>query len=336
MTSFDRRRFHRTLLAVPVAALVGTGLGALAPAAASAAPADWNAQFLVGQANGELMRRMRAGDGTWQPSWYKVATPNTTYRVSCAGISKDLHIVAAIGNGAPLYGVRNGMDGSWRDFHAIPSLSGPTVGAPHVAVASLGSALHVFGASERGTDLFHTVRNEDGSWSNSWKLLRTFGQISHIATARVGTTIDTAVVTGGEIYHAIRASDGTWSNWGNIEGAAGEIGNVYEVALAGFGAQLQVVALTTSNELFHAIRYGDGSWQRFRKMTAFSDYTPFGISAANVGGELQFACIVLSSTGQIIKHTIRRSDGTWTLVRNVSLTGLTDDPGVLALAGTTI
>src|SRR5687767_8511285 len=110
MTSFDRRQFHRSLLAVPAAALVGSGLGALAPAAASAAPADWNAQFLAGQANGELMHQLRAGDGTWQPSWNKVATPNATYRVSCAGISKDLHIVAAIGSGAPSHGIRNGID----------------------------------------------------------------------------------------------------------------------------------------------------------------------------------------------------------------------------------
>jgi hypothetical protein len=332
MTSLDRRRFNRSLLAIPAAALVG----ALAPAAASAAPADWNAQFLAGQANGELMHQMRAGDGSWQPSWNKVATPNTTYRVSCAAISKDLHVVAAIGSGAPSHGIRKGIDGSWQEFRTIPSLSGPTAGAPHVAVASLGQELHVFGASERGTDLFHTVRNADGSWSASWKLLRTFGLISDVATARVGTTIDAAVVTGGEIYHAIRASDGTWSSWGNIEGAAGEIGEVYEVALAGFGSQLQVVALTSSNELFHAIRYSDGSWQRFRKMTAFSDYTPFGISAANVGGEMQFACIVLSGTGQIIKHTIRRSDGSWQALGNVRLTGLTDDPGDLALTGTPI
>jgi len=338
MTSLNRRQFNRSLLAVPAAALVGTRLGALAPAAASAAPADWNAHVLAGLANGDLMHQTRAGDGTWKPSWEEVDTPTATlYRVSCVGLSKDLHVVAALNNGAPSHGVRNRSDGSWTAFSPIPSQSGPTTGAPHVAVTSLASKLHVFGASEGGSTLYHTVRNEDGSWQPRWVTLRTFGSIiSHVATARVGTTIDTAVVTDGKLFHAIRASDGTWSNWGNIEGAAGDIANdVLDVALAGIGAQLHVVALSGSSEVYHAIRRGDGSWQRFRKVTAFSNYSPFAISAANVGGEMQVGIIdFTANASQIIRHNIRRSDGSWTPVRTVRATGLTDAPGVLALTGT--
>jgi len=338
MTSISRRQFNRSLLAVPAAAVVGTGLGALASAAASAAPADWNAHVLAGQANGDLMHQTRAGDGTWKPSWVEVDTspPRTLYRVSCVGMSKDLHLVAALNNGAPSHGVRNGSDGSWTAFSPIPSQSGPTTGAPHVAVASLGRELHVFGASEGGRTLYHTVRNEDASWQPRWVTLRTFGRISHVATARVGTTIHTAVVTDGKLLHAIRASDGTWSNWGNIESAAGDIANdVLDVALAGIGAQLHVVVVSGSSEVYHAIRRGDGSWQRFRQVAAFSNYSPVDISAANVGGEMQVGIIdFTANASQIIRHNIRRSDGSWTAVRTVRATGLTDAPGVLALTGT--
>jgi hypothetical protein len=335
MTSLDRRQFNRSLLAVPAAALVGTGLGALAPAAGSAAPADWNAQLVAGQADGQVMHQTRAGDGSWLASWEEVETQYAAaYFVSCAGISKDLHIVASLNSGTPDHCVRNGVDGTWTAFSPIPSLSGPVTGAPQVASTALGRELHVFAADETGSSLYHTVRREDGTWWNSWKLLRTFsGRINHIATTRVGTTIDTAVVTGGEIYHAIRASDGTWSGWGNIEGAAGEIGEVYEVALAGFGAQLQVVA-SNGSQVYHAIRYGDASWQRFRRITAFDPYLAFGVCAANVGGEMQVAFIDTSGTSQVVKHAIRRSDGTWTAVGTVRATGLTGSPGVLALTGT--
>ncbi|NEA35442.1 hypothetical protein [Streptomyces sp. SID13031] len=342
MTSLNRRQFNRALLAVPAAALVGTGLDALAPAAASAAPADWNAHLLAGQANGHLMHQTRAGDGTWKPSWEEVGIPAVSvYRVSCVGMSNDLHVVAALNSGAPSHGVRNRSDGSWTAFSPIPSQSGPTPGAPHVAVTSLGSSagskLHVFGASERGNALYYTGRNADGSWHPRWVNLRTFGSIiNHVATTRVGTTIDTAVVTDGKLFHAIRASDGTWSNWGNIESVAGEIANdVLHVALAGIGSQLHVVALSGSSDVYHAIRRADGSWQRFKKVTAFSNYSPFFVSAANVGAELQVAIIdFTANASQIIRHNIRRSDGSWTPVKTVRATGLTNDPGVLALTGT--
>ncbi|MCD0445356.1 hypothetical protein LO763_17215 [Glycomyces sp. A-F 0318] len=335
MTSLDRRQFHRSLLAVPAAALVGTGLGALAPAAASAAPADWQAQFLVGQADGELMHRRRRGDGSWGPTWDGVPTATgALLRVSCAGMSADLHVVATINSGTPDHAVRRGSDGSWTAFTPIPSQSGPASGAVHVAATTLGRELHVFSASERGTTLYHTVRGEDGVWLPRWTALRTFGRIGHIATARVGTTISTTVIADGRLLHAVRASDGTWSTWGDVERPAGDIGNVNQVALAGIGAQLHVVALNGSSEVHHAIRKGDGSWQRFRKPSVFNGHSPFAVCAANVGGEMQVGIIDLDGSRQIVKHSIRRSDGSWQRVGTVSSAGLTGDPGTLAVAAT--
>ncbi len=204
-------------------------------------------------------------------------------------------------------------------------------------MTSLGTALHVFSAAERNNNtLFHTVRNDDGSWQPRWVALRTFATgLSRIATARVGTTIDTAVVTDdGGLFHAIRASDGTWSNWGNIENVAGAIENgVFNVTLAGIGSQLHVVAMSSSGEVYHAIRRADATWQRFRKVAAFANYFPsVAISAANVGGELQVGFI--DDNPQTVRHTIRRTDGTWTPVAAVPTTGLTGTPGIVVLAGT--
>ncbi|PRY58666.1 hypothetical protein [Glycomyces artemisiae] len=337
MTAFDRRQFHRTVLAVPAAALAGAGLGALATAAAAAAPADWDAHFLVGQANGELRHRRRRGDGSMGPTWDDVPTAaGTLYRVSCTGLGPDLHVVAALNSGTPDHAVRHGADGSWTEFTPIPSQAGPATGAVHVAAAALNSELHVFGASEGGTALQHTVRAADGTWLPRWSTLRTFATISQIATTRVGTTIDTAVVSGGVLRHAIRRSDGTWTGWGNIETSAGDIGYVNRVALAGIGSQLHVVALNGSGEVYHAVRRADATWQQFRRATVLSQYRPFDVAAANVGGEMQVGIVNLDADGgQSVKHTIRRADGSWQTVATVSSSNLTA-PGTISMGATPI
>lgn len=337
MTSLNRRQFTRSLLALPAAALVGTGLGSLAPAAASAAPADWNTHFLADTLSGNIMHQVRYGGGNWNARWNEIApSTNALYALSAAGIAKDLHVVACIGETGPKHAIRN-ADGSWKAFSPIPSQSGPTGLVDRMAAASVGTVLHVFAAMRWSGDLYHTVRNEDGTWWANWKLLRTFTSIDYLAAARVGTTIDTAVVSNGEIVHAIRSSGGTWSGWGNIESAAGEIGDIRGVTLAGIGSSLHVVALTNAYSIHHAIRNVDATWQRFREVPGFTSRGPFAASAANAGGELQLGVLELADGKQVGTHTIRHADGTWQTVRSIPTAGLpaTDnDLAMVALAAT--
>ena len=336
MTSLNRRQFNRSLLAVPAAALVGTGLGALTPAAASAAPADWNAQLLALQANGELMHQTRAGDGTWKPLWDEVGADSGEIAfVACAGIAEDLHVVISMQRDAgrnPRHCFRNGTDGSWTTLSEIPVDGGPQ-GTATLAMTSLNGQLHVI-ATNNGT-VHHAVRNADGSWQNSWSELRAFASISDLAITRVGSTLDVAVVMDGEIFHSIRASDGSWSSWGNVESAAGEIGNVGGVTLAGVGSALHVFAVDGSGFLHHAIRRGDGTWRRFQRVAAFTEALGrlMNLAAANVGGVVQFACVDLGTRS--VRHAIRSADGSWSRVGTVRSNGLTDKPEFgLALTAT--
>ncbi|GAA2276108.1 hypothetical protein GCM10009853_032790 [Glycomyces scopariae] len=333
MTAIDRRRFHKTLLAVPAAALLGTGLGSLAPAAASAAPADWNAHLLAGMANGGLMHRTRLGSGTWDPSWSGLDTDGTLYYVAASGVSTDLHVVASINGQAPRHRFRSAADGTWTPFETIPSTGG-TTGLAQVAATSLDGRLHVFTAANGAVR--HTSRGADGTWDAAWVRLRTFASVTHLAATRVGSTLHVAAVVDGAIFLNIRAADGTWGSWANVETGAGQIGDVSRVALAGTGAQLQVVARSAGYALYHAIRKGDGTWQKFAKPSALSGLQPIAISAANVGGEMQLGMIDLTDAGQVVKHTIRRTDGTWQKVGTVSSAGMSAQPGELALAGTPI
>jgi hypothetical protein len=337
MAPLARRTFTRSLLAVPAAALAGAGLGALAPTAASAAPADWDAHYVAG-ASLELFHRSRRGDdGTWSPSWDKIDTAEAVpYRVSCAGMYNGLNVViAGLNMGGPSHGIRR-ADGTWTAFTRIPSTSGPTTGIPSVAVTARSRQLHVFGASEGGTTLYQTVRNQDGNWSPSWTALRSFSSIRQVATTRVGTTIDTAVLTEDDVLrHSIQAPDGTWTGWGNIGSAAGEIGGFYRVALAGLGSQLHVFALSQNGGVaYHAVRNGDGSWRKFSKLSVFANYHPFEICAANIGGEIHVGIIeITASNTQVVRFSIRRTDGTWRSVGTVSSSGISQ-PGILAVGGT--
>jgi hypothetical protein len=95
------------------------------------------------------------------------------------------------------------------------------------------------------------------------------------------------------------------------------------------------VALSGSSDVYHAIRDGDGSWQEFRRATVFDAYSPFGVSVADVGGELQIGVIDFTAdTRQVIRHSIRHADGSWQQVGTPRTTGLTGERGILALAGT--
>jgi hypothetical protein len=253
--------------------------------------------------------------------------------VSCAGIGKDLHAIVSINNGLPpMHRIRNGADRTWTAASPIPSQSGP-VGTSMVAATSVNSLLHVFAASQNS--LYHTVRYEDGSWWPDWKLLRTFTHpIDRVATTRVGTTVDTAVVTNGEIIHAIRAASGVWSNWGDVEGPAGEIGEIIDVTLAGTGSNLQIIARTRwDNVLYRAVRRADATWQRFARMTHFDGYQADSISAVNAGGDMHFAFVEYRGIDAYISCAVR-SAGSWGPIRTAPSTGLTANPGELALAVT--
>jgi len=338
MTSLNRRQFHRSLLAVPAAALVGTGLGALSPAAASAAPADWNAQLLALQLNGELMHQTRAGDGSWKPSWNEVGDgAGTIAFVASAGIAKDLHVVISMDRDAgrnPRHCFRNGTDGSWTAFSEIPMELGPQ-GTTSLAMASLNRQLHLI-ATNDGT-VHHAVRNGDGSWQDSWSEIRTFESISDFAITRVGSTLHVAVLTEGKLFHSIRASDGTWSSWVAVKSVAGQIGDIRAVTLAGVGAALHVFAVDGSGLLQHAVLREDGSWRQFKRVAVFTEANGslFNITAANVGGVVQFAGVHLGDRS--IKHAIRGTDGSWSGVGTVRTTGLTDRPEFgLALAATAL
>lgn len=337
MASLDRRTFNRSLLAVPAAALAGASLGALAPAAASAAPADWDAQYVAGAGGQPLQHRTRSGaDGKWTPSWNPVDGAHA-FNVSCVGMYNGLNVVASNINEVPSHGIR-AADGTWSDFTPIPSTSAPT-GVPNIAATARANALHVFAATYGAANLYTTTRDKNGNWSPRWSAVKSFTGVTNVATTRVDSAIATAVTTDEDKLHlSFQASDGTWGGWGNVGNAAGSIGGFYNVALAGVGKQLHVFALSqTRGGIFHAIRRADGSWRQFRTLSVFGERRPSRFSAANVGGEIHVAIVeITASNNQVIRYSVRRTDGSWLSLGTISgsSSGFAGQPGAVAVGGT--
>lgn len=123
-----------------------------------------------------------------------------------------------------------------------------------------------------------------------------------------------------KLHCSFQASDGTWGGWGDVGNAAGEIGGFYNVALAGLSGQLHVFALSqTRGGIFHAIRRKDGSWQQFRSLSVFTDRRPSTFCAANVGGEIHVGIIeITASNNQVIRCSVRRTDGSWRSIGTIS------------------
>ena len=97
---------------------------------------------------------------------------------------------------------------------------------------------------------------------------RTYKHPSIVAPPRYDTNLTgnlhlAAVNNAGRLWHTIRAADGSWQPFGDVEGPAGEAGNLRDVAVAAVGSSLHLAAVNNAGRLWHTIRAADGSWQPF-------------------------------------------------------------------------
>ena len=259
--------------------------------------------------DGQLWHTIRNPGGTWTPSFGLIegvssGGPAKFVDVACGSSDGFALQVVGLGDDGRLWHTIRNPDGTWTPSFGI--IEGESSGGP-ASFKSVGCAgtespspgLQVVGVGVDG-QLWHTIRNDDGTWTPS------FGLIEGVSSGGPANFIDVAcgsdgfalqvvgVGVDGQLWHTIRNDDGTWTpTFGLIEGvSSGGPASFESVGCAGrlVAGALQVVGLGVDGQLWHTIRNDDGTW------------TPsFGlIEGVSSGGPASFkfaACVATSIPG---------------------------------------
>jgi len=200
------------------------------------------------------LHTIRNADGTWTGG--TVPEPSSEIADAQAVANLDGHIALVRKKGNVLTLFIEQSDGTWSAPETVPT-SG-AIGS--FAVTANGGVLRVVSTSD-GTRIGDYDRAADGTWSQpSWTPLNAASQV---AVAQVGADLQVAAVANNDVWHAVRHADGTWDAFARVEGEAGTIDAVEQIAVTNSSGALHLVAVTANGGLYHTIRFADHTWQRF-------------------------------------------------------------------------
>jgi hypothetical protein len=130
----------------------------------------------------------------------------------------------------------------------------------------------------------------------------------------------------GRLGHSIRRADGTWTGVGDVNGQFAIPGPVRAVAATSSAPnEAQFLFATEDGHLWHTVRRPDGSWSGLGDVNGqFAIPGPVRTVAAasSAPGEAQF---LFATEDGYLWHTVRRPDGSWS--------GLGDVSGQFAIPG---
>ncbi|MEU4864060.1 transglycosylase family protein [Kitasatospora aureofaciens] len=306
------------------------------PAPTPAPAPTWKSQVLV-NGGGGIYHAICDASGNWSGFANVAAQTGDIGPVGSladAGINGDTHVVAVGGNGDIYHAVRF-ADGQWGAFGDVSSQAGSLSSVTKVSAVSVGSELNVLAvASGR---LFHTVRHADGTWTAFGDVQSQAGLLPAAVTsaseASVNGQLQVVAVAGGRVYHSIRAADGTWSAWGDVYSMAGDAGAATDVAMAGTGADMQIVIASNGGaKQYHGARLASGQWMPLSDLAPVAgSFTTTSVSVASVAGELQATFV---TTDNRVLHAIRHTDGSWQNATAVNLTGVYGNHYAASITGT--
>ncbi|MGZ6692342.1 MAG: hypothetical protein ACXVHQ_33570 [Solirubrobacteraceae bacterium] len=141
-------------------------------------------------------------------------------------------------------------NGGWQQyFGPVESQERNDPGAfPAISCAGVGNQLHMIGIV--GGQLWHTIRNADGSWEQDFGLVEKEvhndpGAFTAISCAGVGNRLHLIGIVGGQLWHTIRNADGSWQpNFGLVENEVhDDPGAFTAISCAGVGSQLHMIGI---------------------------------------------------------------------------------------------
>ncbi|GKU79030.1 hypothetical protein [Paenibacillus sp. L3-i20] len=178
--------------------------------------------------------------------------------------------------------------------------------------------------------LMHTVRNSDGSWQPLENLLNRFSiesPILSLAGAK-GENGDTHLVFAtiwggpeeiGQLWHSIRLADGSWSGPNNLSQLLEISKGVAAVAAAsGPNGTIQFIFTTSDGHLWHTIRESNGNWQPIGDLRKEVKVSGNVVALSGTGGADGATQFVFTTNDGHLWHTIRRANGSWQPLGNLS------------------
>ena len=292
--------------------------------------------------NGGLFHTIRNTDGTWAGGFGDVDTeagPLDIVAADGALTGGDMQIVAVSRDGK-LHHTARLANGHWLPWGDVNAQTGAGFTAADVAVAAVDNELNVVVTDTDG-NVWHAIRHLDETWTHFGNVNveagTADGKAVKVSAAAVhspsgsDTDLHVAVTNAdGKVWHTGRKhQDGTWLPFGDVEVQAGPLAKVADIAIAGTGVDLQMLAVTTDGKVFHTGRKSDGTWLPFGDVIAATG-TPLSSNAVTIdaagepNGDLH---VVIGTADGKVVHTARKTDATWLPFGDVE--SQTSNPGAI-------
>jgi hypothetical protein len=298
-------------------------------------------QVLAATSTGGLFHTIRNVDGTWAGAFGDVETETSKLdivAVDAARTGGDTQIVAVTRDGRLFHTARL-ANGSWLPWGDVLAVTGAGFKVADVGVTSVNNELNVV-VSDTDGNVWHAIRHTTEDWT-------AFGNIKVEAGDYIGKAVKVsaaavkspnaatsdlhvAVVNDtGKVWHTARKTeDGTWLPFGDVETQAGPLAKVADIAIAGTGVDLQLVAVTTDGKIWHTGRKSDGTWLPFGDVIAATGTPLSGTATIDAAGEPNGDLhVVIGTADGKIWHTARKTDGNWLGIGDVE--SQTSNPGAI-------
>jgi hypothetical protein len=280
---------------------------------------------------GQLFHTIRRSDGSWLA--FKDVEQGAGHfgdvnRVTAVQLHAELHVIAVPLTGRLRYAFLR-VDGTWNAVAGIETQTNEVGGADSVALATIGDELHLAATFPLSSTVFrHTVRSADGHWLPFEADVRPqtggVGVVGTIAAVRIGQEMHVVGVRAdnGGLFHTVRRADGTWLPARPIPQSGSSIihpiGDVDTIAAARIDDELHITATTDFGAIVHTARRPDDTWldlDLVPQQIVGAVGTATGSAIAGLDGELHLVATVDDGT---LLHTIRRADGSWDPLTNIT------------------
>ncbi|HEY0498583.1 MAG TPA: hypothetical protein VGD48_22775 [Kutzneria sp.] len=296
-------------------------------------------QVLAATSNGGLFHTIRNTDGTWAGGFGDVEAQTGQLDIVAADAARtggDTQIVAATRDGRLFHTARL-SNGSWLPWGDVLAQTNAAFKVADVGVAPVNNELNVV-VSDTDGNVWHAIRHVDETWTSFGNIKIEagdyIGKAVKVSAAAVkspnGPISDLHVAVAndtGKIWHTARKTeDGGWLPFGDVEVQAGPLAPVADIAIAGTGVDLQMVAVTTDGKIWHTGRKSDGTWLPFGDVIAATGTPLTAASKIDAAGEPNGDLhVVIGTADGKVWHTARKTDGTWLGIGDVE--SQTSNPG---------